>query len=356
MIEVRPLFYMLVLVSLSSLVACLPQREKQFTPALSETAKVAATTRQAGQLLSESREETPSENEGVYPRSTAVLWSDEFLWTANESGLLTRWDVQNQDYAQYRLPGEPTIRALASDGRMIYAGTEGGDIWGLTGAGIQSQLVDSEFGRISALALDGDQNLWYADIDLFGRADLRYQSAQGLVFLELDRSDQYTYGTQKRVYSHLGGQHPELNPLQEITSLAFDPQRSILWVGTRFAGLLGYDTRQDSWQAYKPFTTDVDHNTINDLKVAPDGSLWLATASGVSSYRNGVWDTHPLINEPMTEGALSLAIAGPVADVISLRAIWYSSAAIIFVLTGLAFFSRDLMNIEKQKTAETPAV
>jgi DHA3 family macrolide efflux protein-like MFS transporter len=53
---------------------------------------------------------------------------------------------------------------------------------------------------------------------------------------------------------------------------------------------------------------------------------------------------------------LSLAIAGPVADVISLRAIWYSSAAIIFVLTGLAFFSRDLMNIEKQKTAETPAV
>lgn len=310
MIEVRLLLCVLVLVSLSPPAACLPQQEKQLAPGLSEAAKAPATTRQTGQLLSESREETPSENETAYPQSTAVLWDAGFLWTANQSGLLTRWDVQTQNYAQYRLPGEPIIRALAGDGATIYAGTEGGDIWGLTIDGSQFQLVDSEFGRISALALDSYQNLWYADIDLFGRADLRYHSGQGLVFLELDRSGQPVYGTEKRVYSHLGGQPPELNPRQEIISLAFDPQRSILWVGTRFAGLLGYDTRQDSWQAYQPFNTDLDTHTINDLKVAPDGSLWLTTASGVASYRNGAWDTHPLINEPMVGGALSLAIAG----------------------------------------------
>ena len=46
---------------------------------------------------------------------------------------------------------------------------------------------------------------------------------------------------------------------------------------------------------------------------------------------------------------LSLAIAGPVADIIGLRAIWWVSAAIIFIITGAAFFSRDLMNIENQK-------
>lgn len=49
---------------------------------------------------------------------------------------------------------------------------------------------------------------------------------------------------------------------------------------------------------------------------------------------------------------LSLAIAGPVADIIGLRPIWYISATAIFTVTGLAFFSRDLMNIENQKTAE----
>jgi DHA3 family macrolide efflux protein-like MFS transporter len=52
---------------------------------------------------------------------------------------------------------------------------------------------------------------------------------------------------------------------------------------------------------------------------------------------------------------LSLAIAGPVADIIDLRAIWWVSAAAIFIITGVAFFSRDLMNIEKQKAAERPA-
>jgi MFS transporter, DHA3 family, macrolide efflux protein len=47
---------------------------------------------------------------------------------------------------------------------------------------------------------------------------------------------------------------------------------------------------------------------------------------------------------------LSLAIAGPITDIIDLRAIWYISAAVIFIITGLAFFSRDLMNIENKKT------
>lgn len=51
---------------------------------------------------------------------------------------------------------------------------------------------------------------------------------------------------------------------------------------------------------------------------------------------------------------LSLAIAGPVADVVGLRTIWYVSAAAIFTVTGLAFFSRDLMNIEDNKIDENP--
>jgi DHA3 family macrolide efflux protein-like MFS transporter len=49
---------------------------------------------------------------------------------------------------------------------------------------------------------------------------------------------------------------------------------------------------------------------------------------------------------------LALAVAGPVADAIGLRAIWYVSAAVIFTIAGLAFFSRDLMNIENTKTEE----
>jgi DHA3 family macrolide efflux protein-like MFS transporter len=51
---------------------------------------------------------------------------------------------------------------------------------------------------------------------------------------------------------------------------------------------------------------------------------------------------------------LGLAIAGPVADVVGIRPIFYFAGAAILVLILAGFFSRDLMNIEKQKAAEKP--
>jgi hypothetical protein len=53
---------------------------------------------------------------------------------------------------------------------------------------------------------------------------------------------------------------------------------------------------------------------------------------------------------------LALVIAGPVADTIGLWTIWYVSGAIIFLLFGIAFFSRDLLNIENQRVGEKPIV
>jgi DHA3 family macrolide efflux protein-like MFS transporter len=51
---------------------------------------------------------------------------------------------------------------------------------------------------------------------------------------------------------------------------------------------------------------------------------------------------------------LALVIAGPVADAISLRTIWYVSGAMVVILTGIAFFSRDLINIENNQVEEKP--
>jgi DHA3 family macrolide efflux protein-like MFS transporter len=49
---------------------------------------------------------------------------------------------------------------------------------------------------------------------------------------------------------------------------------------------------------------------------------------------------------------LALVIAGPVADAIGLRTMWYVAGGVIFGLTAFAFFSRDLMNIENYKPEE----
>jgi DHA3 family macrolide efflux protein-like MFS transporter len=46
---------------------------------------------------------------------------------------------------------------------------------------------------------------------------------------------------------------------------------------------------------------------------------------------------------------LGLVIAGPLADVIGVRAIWFISGIAILALAISAFFSRDLMNIENRK-------
>jgi len=52
---------------------------------------------------------------------------------------------------------------------------------------------------------------------------------------------------------------------------------------------------------------------------------------------------------------LSLAITGPVVDVIGVRLIYIIGGAGIFILTIAGFFSRDLMNIENRKAVEEPA-
>jgi DHA3 family macrolide efflux protein-like MFS transporter len=52
---------------------------------------------------------------------------------------------------------------------------------------------------------------------------------------------------------------------------------------------------------------------------------------------------------------LGLAFAGPVADVIGVRAIFFISGTVILILTIAGFFIRDLMNIENQKTNGIPA-
>jgi DHA3 family macrolide efflux protein-like MFS transporter len=49
---------------------------------------------------------------------------------------------------------------------------------------------------------------------------------------------------------------------------------------------------------------------------------------------------------------LSLAIAGPLADVVGIRPIFYFAGGAVLLLILAGFFSRDLMNIENQKRAE----
>ena len=254
-------------------------------------------------------EKTLSDDERAHPKSTAVLWAQGFLWTANETGLLTRWDVQTQNYVQYRLPGEPVIRALVSDDQGIYAGAEGGDIWQITADGSQTQIVDSQSGWISALALDSDRNLWYADSSHLDPNNLRYHSGHGLTAHRLDQAAQRQAGPATRILQSGEAHRTHSDALRGITSLAIDHRESTLWAGTRYAGLLGYNFLENTWQDYNTYNSNLYQNVIHDIEVAPDSSLWLATESGVSVYHNGTLRNYQLEDGLGSGAALAIAIS-----------------------------------------------
>jgi len=64
-----------------------------------------------------------------------------------------------------------------------------------------------------------------------------------------------------------------------------------LWIGTRYYGLFHYDG--DSWTRYDTRDGLAD-NAIRDVVQMPDGSVYAATASGISRFDGRVWTTHVL--------------------------------------------------------------
>ena len=226
----------------------------------------------------------------AYPRATGAAWACGFLWTANETGLLTRWDTKMGEYRQYRLPGEPVIHALVSGGQHVYAGTQGNGIWRLDCDGTPTQVVGATAGTVTALTVDGNAGLWYASVE------------GGLVLVEPGGTEQV-----QQLADHTDGDN---NALQKVTALLVDRERGLLWVGTRPMGLFSYDVSQDRWRHHSSSNADAEHNSINALAQEPNGTIWAATASGVAAYSHGSWARQHLVDASDNPSALSLVVAG----------------------------------------------
>ncbi|MBN1217484.1 MAG: hypothetical protein JXM69_01030 [Anaerolineae bacterium] len=240
-----------------------------------------------------------STDDQAHPRPTAVVWANGHLWTANQTGLLTRWDTGLKQYQQYRLPDESTITALAGDGQNLYLGTNNGEVWRMADDGPPRQIGGSRDGWVSAIAV-GPAEVWYAEINHYDRAAQRYRLGRGLVRLAADQAEVvYRLGTDDEA-AH--------DPLRNITALVLDPATHTLWAATRFAGLVRYNLKTETWQVDNTFTSDVTDNEINDLELGPDGSLWLATRFGVGRHLHGSLENYRLAEGATERGALSLAI------------------------------------------------
>lgn len=92
--------------------------------------------------------------------------------------------------------------------------------------------------------------------------------------------------------THVGvTRFPELmgaNAAQKITGVA--EQDGNLWVATDRAGLGIYDPKIRGWKTLLRAKSDeLLDDRVRDLTKGPDGSLWLATGSGINRFHAGSW-------------------------------------------------------------------
>ena len=91
-------------------------------------------------------------------------------------------------------------------------------------------------------------------------------------------------------YAHTSWKVREGFARGRITAIAQTPD-GYLWLGTEF-GILRFDgVRAVPWQP--PAGQDLPSNVIRHLLATRDGTLWISTQKGVSSWRDGKLITYP---------------------------------------------------------------
>ncbi|MBX3086365.1 MAG: hypothetical protein KF716_32310 [Anaerolineae bacterium] len=188
---------------------------------------------------------------------------------------------------------EPPLPATfpADPSPVIEAGFGRGAVWITTddrafrldsGAPTWSSLDRSALtlNEPATITLTSDQGSFRANANRYDAATNSYLLGQGLT------------------YTPSNGQSITLNssddinaPERSITALAYDEANKVLWVGTRFTGLVRYDLNDDfsvkTRTLYTTFNSTIAENTIRALYLAADGTLWIAMPSGVMRLTNG---------------------------------------------------------------------
>lgn len=222
------------------------------------------------------------------------------IWVADDSGLLTRWDMATGEHTMIDLPKPVSISALANDEGAIWLGTRQGSVWQLPDDGKWSFKLN-DVGWVSALAADTEGGVWIASSDTYDFQRGSYQFGQGLIHLNT-RGD-------RQPAQYLAPQSLSSDPTRRITTLAFDAPHDVLWLGTSYAGLFRYEPATQVWANFSIFTRQLPDTHVNDLKLMADGSLWIGTFAGITTYRGGEFDVQKSLNRRIKSNTLSLQVA-----------------------------------------------
>lgn len=94
-------------------------------------------------------------------------------------------------------------------------------------------------------------------------------------------------------------------PTERIVSLAA-ASGGTFWIGSYKAGLVSFDGT--NWQIYNTGNSDLSHNTVNDIHIAANGTVWAATDSGLCSFDGSSWQVYTTGNSPLPNNKVNAVI------------------------------------------------
>lgn len=229
---------------------------------------------------------------------TITVESYDRVWLGTESGISLFDGTRFRNFG--REQGVPALIVYTSmmdfDGN-IWFGTLGGGITLYTGDIFESFTVDNGLTNnvVTGFTEDGDGRIWIAT---YGGGVLRreangfmhFQEQDGLIdnkvyALYKDSRGRIWAGTREGISIYRNGSFQSLTenefPFRVIRRIVEDPDSGSFWVGTYNDGLIYFG--EEGYRQYH-IANGFLHNTVMDIKRAPDGVWWFATYGGAAWF------------------------------------------------------------------------
>ena len=182
-----------------------------------------------------------------------------FIWIGTDEGLVL---FNGSTWTTYNTANSPLVQ-----NRIISIEiSDNGDVWAVSEGGGILRYSNSSFTLYNA-GNSGFTGNGFLDIDTAPDGKVWAVGQNGAYFFA------------NSTWSNLNETNPLFN--SGLSSVGFEANGNV-WIGTQNNGIIRYEN--PSYSLFQTGVTFLSSNSINDIKISSDGTVWIATSLGVSYY------------------------------------------------------------------------
>lgn len=197
--------------------------------------------------------------------------NNENVWFCTNIGVLifhdNTWTLINTSNSI--LPDNQVEGGYVDTKNRIWIGTKAGSIMinGNDTISFQNSQTPMKNCTIRKGLEDKDGNIWFATTSIAQLGYFTFLKSNGLVKL----------GTNNN-WSNLNIENSDI-PGNTVISFAGDKNSGNIWLSINYDGLTKY--KNNEWEVYTPFNSNLSCNTINDIAIDKSGAVWCASRCGL---------------------------------------------------------------------------